>query len=321
MTLGIYLCIYTGLFIFLAGCVRRVIQYARTPIHLRWELYPVPHEEPGRAAHGGSYFEGSDWWTQPRHFNFSGELRAMVPEIVFLKGLWEFNRKLWYASFLFHFGLYCTIASLVLVIAQVIMSAAVAGWAGSFGALALAVLYRLAGYAALVLTVAGAVRLLWRRLTDPELKNFTSPADIFNLAWFFLTYCVLGAAYFSRPASVTEIARGLLTFDLAVQVTPLLGLGLVLACALVAYIPFTHMAHFIAKYFAYHAVRWDDRTNPRGGRIEAAVAGYLAYKPNWSAAHVGATGDRTWAEIATTNPALAPPAAPRSDAVPQEVRR
>jgi nitrate reductase gamma subunit len=320
MTLGIYLCIYIGFVIFLAGCIRRVVQYARTPVHLRWELYPVPHEEPGRVAHGGSYFESSDWWTHPRHFNLSGELRAMVPEIVFLKGLWEFNRKLWYPSFLFHFGLYCTIASVALVIAQAIMSAIVAGWAGGIGGHTVSALYHVTGYAALVLTLAGAVRLLWRRVTDPELKNFTSPADIFNLAFFILTYCLLGAGYFSRPSSVTEITGGLLRFDLTVQVSPLLGLGLVLACALVAYIPFTHMAHFIAKYFTYHAVRWDDRINPRGGRIEAAVAGYLAYKPNWSAAHMGATGEKTWAEIATTNPALAPPA-PAASRSSQEVRR
>ena len=202
------------------------------------------------------------------------------------------------------------------------MSAMVAGWASGMGGVAVAGLYRITGYAALLLTLAGAVALLWRRIADQELKNFTSPADVFNLALFILTYCVLGAGYFSRSASVTAVTRGMLTFDLAVEVPPLIGLGLLLACALVAYIPFTHMAHFIAKYFTYHAVRWDDRTNPRGGKIEAAVAGYLAYKPNWSATHVGATGEKTWVEIATTNPALAQPA-PTSRALgtPTEVRK
>ena len=306
MTVAVYGGIYLGLMIFLIGCVRRVIQYARAPIHLRWELYPVPHEEPGRVAHGGSYFESSDWWTQPRHFNWRGELRAMVPEILFLKGLWEFNRRLWYASFLFHFGLYCTIASVVLVVGQVIMSAEVAGWANGLGGLAIAGLYRATGYAALLLTLAGAAALLWRRMSDVELKNFTSPADIFNLVFFIITYCALGAGYLQRPegaASVTAIAHGMLTFDVSAEVAPMIGFGLVMASVLIAYIPLTHMAHFIAKYFTYHAVRWDDRANSRGGRIESAVAGYLAFKPNWAARHVGATGEKTWAEIATTNPA------------------
>jgi hypothetical protein len=64
----------------------------------------------------------------------------------------------------------------------------------------------------------------------------------------------------------------------------------------------THMSHFIAKYFTYHSVRWDERANVRGGSIEKRMAGYLMYRPTWSAPHIGA-GDRTWAEIATSNPA------------------
>jgi nitrate reductase gamma subunit len=87
-----------------------------------------------------------------------------------------------------------------------------------------------------------------------------------------------------------------------VRVPLLLGAGLVLAAALVAYVPLTHMAHFIAKYFTYHAVRWDDRINCRSGALETKLTGYFAYRPTWAAAHVGADGKRTWAEIVTTNP-------------------
>ena len=80
------------------------------------------------------------------------------------------------------------------------------------------------------------------------------------------------------------------------------GRSTVVTSLLVAYIPFTHMAHFIAKYFTWHAVRWDDRRNERGSAMEGKVAASLDYKPTWSAPHVGADGQRTWAEIATTNP-------------------
>jgi hypothetical protein len=62
------------------------------------------------------------------------------------------------------------------------------------------------------------------------------------------------------------------------------------------------MAHFIAKYFTWHAVRWDDRRNVSGSAIESKIPAVLGYKPTWSAPHVGAHGRRTWAEIATTNP-------------------
>jgi hypothetical protein len=65
----------------------------------------------------------------------------------------------------------------------------------------------------------------------------------------------------------------------------------------------THMSHFIAKYFTYHAVRWDDRPSQRGGVLEKRVAEYLTYRPRWAAPHVGADGARTWADIASANPA------------------
>ncbi len=65
----------------------------------------------------------------------------------------------------------------------------------------------------------------------------------------------------------------------------------------------THMSHFIAKYFTYHSVRWDDAPNRRRGRLEAQVAEYLTYRPTWAAAHMGADGKKTWAQVASTNPA------------------
>ena len=179
MTVAVYVSIYLGLLIFIAGCIRRVMQYARAPVHLRWELYPVPHEDHKRAAHGGSSFETSNRWTRPPHFNWRGELRATLPEIAFLKGLWEFNRQLWYASFLFHAGLYLTIATGLLI-------AAVA-WLGGPSHASLAYwmrgLYRAAAYAGVVLTLCGAVALLFHRLTDPELKNYTS-APTFSICTF-----------------------------------------------------------------------------------------------------------------------------------------
>jgi nitrate reductase gamma subunit len=302
MTIAVYVGIYLGLLIFLAGCIRRVMQYARAPIHLRWELYPVPHEDPKRAAHGGSSFETSNRWTRPPHFNWRGEWRATLPEIVFLKGLWEYNRRLWYASFLFHAGLYLTIATGLLI-------AAVA-WLGGPSHASLVYwmrgLYRATAYAGVVLTLCGAVALLFHRLTDPELKNYTSAADIFNLHFFILTYGLVAAGYLVRgegTASASALLRGLATFDTSLAISTGFAAGLLLASALVAYIPFTHMAHFIAKYFTYHAVRWDDRANLRGGKVETAVAAHVASKPTWAAAHIGADGQKTWAEIVATNPA------------------
>jgi len=306
MTITVYAAICLGLAIFVIGCARRALQYAKLPMHLRWEVHPVPHEEPRRVDHGGSYFEESDWWTKPRHSNLAGEIRVMIPEILFLKGLWEFNRRLWLPSFLFHFGLYLLIGTASLVAIGSGLSILLPSVTGGGFWIALAALYKITGYAGAILSVLGAVLLLLRRMTSQELKNYTKPADLFNLLFFIVAFAAIAVGYLLRPprsAGIGDVARGLLHFDTNVTVEWLFGTGLVLASALVAYIPFTHMAHFIAKYFTYHLVRWDDRPNVPGGSIEVRAAQYLTYRPTWSAAHVGADGKKTWADIATTNPA------------------
>ena len=228
-------------------------------------------------------------------------MAAMLPEMILLKGLWEFNRRLWRVSFLFHFGLYLLITTLGLVLATAALTLCFPGLAL---AVILAGMYRITAGLGVVLVLVGATGLLLRRLTDKGLRNYTTPADIFNLLFFLVTLAVLVAGYLSRPpgTSIQQIARGVLSFNTAVSVPPLLGAGLMLGAILMAYIPLTHMSHFIAKYFTYHNIRWDDAPNLRGSRIEAKLAEYLAYRPNWSAAHMGADGTKTWVDIATTNP-------------------
>ncbi len=122
-----------------------------------------------------------------------------------------------------------------------------------------------------------------------------------------MVLAVVGAGWFLRSSGspgALGLAVGLLTWDTTLQVPVLLAVGLALTALLGAYVPFTHMSHFVGKYFTYHAVRWDDAANRRGGSIERLLAEYLTYRPTWAAPHVKADGSRTWAEVATTNPTL-----------------
>lgn len=244
----------------------------------------------------------------------------MFQEIVFLKGLLEFNPRLWIPSFLFHFGLYLTVATLGLGALAVVPAVVVPQFGGTLLAVALIPVCRWIAYSAFALILIGAPWLLVRRLTDPALKNYTKPADIFNLLFFVSTVACLALGALTQSetqASMAEIVSGLLRFNTQVPVGALYGTGLILAAVLIAYLPFTHMSHFIAKYFTYHHVRWDDTRNERGSEIEEKIAGYLQYKPTWGAQHIGADGQRTWAEIATTNPAITHKNGDR----PQEVRK
>jgi nitrate reductase gamma subunit len=304
-TILIYILIYAAVFLFILGTLGRVVQYARAPYHLRWELYPVPHEDADRVAHGGSYFETVDWWTKPTHFNLWGEVKAMVPEMLFLRGLWDFNRSLWFCSFPFHFGLYLLIGTIGLLVAQaglgIFLPGAVVGGVGA----TLTTLHGITGWLGVGLVIAGALALLLRRLTDKRLRPYTTPGDVFNLLFFVFTFGILAAAYLTSggafPGAVA-FTHGLLTFDAQVRLPGLLVVGLVSGAALAAYIPFTHMSHFVAKYFTYHAVRWDDTASVRAPRLQQRLAEYLTFRPTWAAPHIGGDGVKTWADIAASNP-------------------
>jgi len=306
-TILLYGLIYLAVIAFVVGCVIRAVQYARMPIHLRWELYPVPHEEARRVEHGGSYFEEVDWWEKPSRFNLAGEIGVMVPEMLFLKGLWEYNRKLWSRSFPFHFGLYLLIGCTALLVPATLVSLVQPTWmAGSLAAAWLG-LCKALGLVGSVLVILGSLGLLSRRLTDEDMKNYTTPGDIFNLLFFIVTCILLLAGYLlsgQQFPGMLAFTQGLLTFSPSVQVPGLLAAGMICAALLAAYIPYTHMSHFIAKYFTYHSVRWDDRVNVRGGELAKKLAEYLTYRPTWSAPHMGADGTKTWADVAMANPAM-----------------
>lgn len=306
----IYSAVLAAAAIFTVACVARAARFASAPWHLRWELYPVPHEAPERVAHGGSYFELSEWWRQPRRRSLVGELRVMVPEMLFLHGLRTFNRPLWFRSFPFHFGLYLLGGTLALVFGGSLLTLLAPSWAGTSALAALHTLARVTGVSGLVLAIAGAGGLLHRRLTDPALQVSTTPGDIFNLLFFVAAFSLLGVGYATRPADAPgafTLAAGLLTWNKALAVPPSMSGGILAGALLVAYIPLTHMAHFIAKYFTYHSVRWDDQPMAGHARRAAALAEYLAFRPTWSAAHIRrGEASPTWAEIATTNPADEP---------------
>ena len=287
---------YVALAVFLIGMARRGARYARTPMHLRWEVYPVPHE----ADKDGSYFEELDWWEKPRHSSVIGELKVMVPEILLLVGLWEHNRKLWFASFPFHAGLYLTILFLVLLLGGGIAQAAGATVSADSNAAALHYITPVVGVVGLVSVALGALGLLVMRLTDPGLRLYAVPADYFNLG-LILAMAVLAlvswAAIDLSFSEAREYAEGLASFGQPANTSPLIVAQSLLLSLFLIYLPFTHMTHFVGKFFTYHFVRWDDAPNLRGSDYERLIAGLLQRPVAWSAPHV--QQGKSWAEVAT----------------------
>ncbi len=309
MDLVPYVLAYLAIAVFVIAVIARFSMWTRMPMHVRWELYPVAHEA-SKAHYGGSYLEEPEWWKKPREVSMMGELKVMVPEILFLVAVKEHNPKLWVRTFPFHFGLYLVIASTALMVGSTVVGILVPSlMAGQLGVLAQYGIIGL-GVAGLGLGIWGALGLLHRRLTDPDLKDFTSGADIFNLFFFVVAFgCALLTFLLvdSDFSKVGAIVHNLVTFNLV----PLAGSGMdvilptasvVLLSLLLAYIPLTHMSHFVGKYFAYHAIRWNDKPNLAGGDEEGAIQELLSQPVSWAAAHIGGNGKKTWADVATQLP-------------------
>jgi nitrate reductase gamma subunit len=298
---------YLSILVFLAAIVLRGLKIARLPLHLRWELYPVAHEK-GRAGYGGSYLEEPDWWTKTRTSSLVGELKVMIPEILLLAGVWEHNRKHWFRTFPFHFGLYLLAGLIVLLLAGGIAAATGATISGEGGAIA-ALLHHLTyivGYVGIVLGLIGAAALLVRRTINVDYREYTKKGDYFNLAFFIGTLLVallahlitdpqfVGLrAYFSQLVTLGAHSPG-------VETSGLTAAEVVLVSLLLAYIPLTHMSHFFTKWFMYHDIRWSDEPNLPGGKIERKIVKALQYPVSWSAPHIRGDGKKTWVDVATS---------------------
>jgi hypothetical protein len=67
------------------------------------------------------------------------------------------------------------------------------------------------------------------------------------------------------------------------------------------YLPFTYMMHFVAKYFMYHEVRWNDEPIRGNAQMQEEVQALLGQPVTWAAAHLGADGKKNWVDIATAD--------------------
>ncbi len=98
----------------------------------------------------------------------------------------------------------------------------------------------------------------------------------------------------------------LISFNISPMTSTLFAIQVLLAFLVIAYIPLTHMSHFFMKYFLYHDIRWGDEANIDSPETDAKIGVVLNYPVSWSAAHIAGDGKKTWADVATFNPAAEP---------------
>ncbi len=307
--MGYYIFTYLCLAVFAAAVLWRIYRQLTLPAHVRWEIYPVQHELAAKAAYGGSYMEGMNWWKDKRRRSTVNELLYMAPEIGLMRGLWKENRSLWWFSFPFHLGLYLMLVVFALLLLSAILL--LLGFAEDGAVLSIIKGFTIAaGWIGVIAGAAGSLGMLYRRLADRDLRAYATAADYFNLVFILLFFvCALLTALAADPffAAARLYILGLLTAGAA---TPAYAPGqsvpgaltVVLGSLVAAYIPLTHMSHMFMKFFLYHKVKWDDSPLTPGSPLESAVKQNLQYRPTWKAAHIEADGKKTWQDIASSAP-------------------
>lgn len=302
----LHIAVYLSFLLFAAMVIARAIKIATAPIHLRWELYPVPHEK-GKAHYGGSYMEEPEWWTKhPKKSHFN-ELFVMAQEIVLLKGVWEHNRPLWVGSFTFHFALYMYIVNVVLLKLTVLLGytgAEIAAATSGIPYFIYILIYFLSCGGAII-GLFGAVRLFMQRVADTNLSKYSSPSHYFNILLIGAIYLTVLIWTITDPNFVSNalgFMAGLVTFSAMPELPAAAWWNILLTCFFLIYLPLTHMTHFFTKYFTYHKVRWEDEANLPGSKIPDKIGALLNQPVTWAAPHIGADGKKTWLVIATTNP-------------------
>jgi len=268
----------------------KALSYAKISTHLRWELYPLAGER--NRPWGGSYLEEPEWWENPpQEKSFLGELKFMGQEILFFKEYFRLNKDYWHFVYPFHIGVFLFIGFLVLLLVGAITilgdisvsTASVNAW-GRFVHYTTLII----GGAGLVLGAIGCIGLLIRRRTNDNLRPYTKRKDYFNLLFVlavFLTGIFSWVISDGNFGTAREYVHSLITFRPMVNMEPITISHIILLLLLAAYMPFTNIMHFFAKWFTFHKVRWDDAPNLRGSNLEKNLGSILNQPLSWSAPH------------------------------------
>jgi len=288
---------YVLIAIFVVTFIYKTIKMAKLPIHLRWELAPVPHEK-GKSHYGGSYLEEYDWWTKKREKSLIDEAVYMGKEIFLLKGVFEHNKKLWYLSFPFHFGMYVLTGAAVLTFIFAVLPSSLLSSEGLIVGSVIEILAAI-GF---IIGIVGTIGLLIRRLFDPNLKNYTSGSAIFNLIFLLALFVTGVLSIINAPdfyGEMTQYAQSLIFANTSGVLSGIVAVHCLITLLFLAYLPFTKMLHFLAKYFTYHEVRWNDSPMAGNKKMQQEVIDLLNQKVTWAAPHLKADGEKNWVDIAT----------------------
>jgi nitrate reductase gamma subunit len=288
---------WASVVIFFAVAAYRVRKISAMPLGLRWEVYPIPHEARAKREYGGSYMEETDWVKGHKRRSFLAEVvEFLAPEaieigteIATMKKVRGHNRYgIWAFSTLLHWGIYLFVLwTLLLIIGGVTGGGALASIAGVLGPVAC------------VVGLAGAIGLIVRRATVPDLARYTAPIDYFNLGFLAAIFVCGLISWAGDPALAGHRAyfAGVVRFQPAAAPWSVI-VTFLLFWAFVIYMPFSKLLHYVIKYFLYHQGLWDDAFKAKGSAADKRIMEQLGYRVTWQGPHI--VPGKTWLEEAQT---------------------
>ena len=278
--------LYFCLLLFVGVTGWKIFGYATMPRHLRWDLYPLPHRV------GGSKYQHIDFHKLKQQTSLWNEFTYMFMEILFIRKAFIHNRKVWAGSFPMHLGLYLAILWLGLLLAGIFAEKGMGMTVTSSSGWLLSLIHSatvIVGKTATVCGFAGACWLLYLRLSDEGLRDMSDTPAYFNLV---LLICLFGSGLlawvFVDPdfSLLKNQLTSVIILSPAVPVNGLITMELFFMGLFLAYLPFSRMTHYAAKYFFYHNIMWDDEPMKPGSSLEKNVIASLAGKLSWAAPHV-----------------------------------
>jgi len=269
---------FSYIFILVAYSLK-IAKYLSLPIHLRWELYPIMHEENYR--YGGSYYEDMNWRTGKRQKSLLRSLLYLMRDYLYMGSYLKSHCYYWFFLYISHISFILLIFLQAFIIAGGLLSI-------KHIDVSLHGITEYIGLICFIAGIAGNIGLLVFHLVKDELRLYTSPFMYFGYL-FYVILCLCGLVmwlYDDNPFLQYEnFWRGLFTLS-PVSITPLLTCFIILINLHLIYLPFTRAIHYITRLFAFFKIRWDDEPNIKGSGLEKRILKALEQKITWSAPHI-----------------------------------
>lgn len=269
------------------------------PVHLRWELYPVIHEEKYPSA--SSYLEEKDWWLKKRKKKYLRGFFFLLKDYFILSDYAKGKFLYWLGLYPWHMGFILTMFFEFLCFISglyIIRGGQVSDSSPSIVGTFLYHMTLIIGVLSFLTGMVGSVLIFLNRVFDKSLREYAVLLHYITYGVTFLLFFTGFYSWFFTDPKLEEYRlfwAGLLSFDFS-RVGLWTAIHIMVYDLFLLYLPYTRWLHYITRFFAFFFIRWDDEPNIPGSSLERKVARLLEKKVTWSAPHIDK--GKSWVDLA-----------------------